>query len=348
MSSRIFPSDFLFFPPVSHLNSSLSDGVVVHTYPSHLTLTFSRLLSPGHGAATLTTPSVAGLDVAVLEQADALSRRIASYATQSVGGARPVARAGAGEPDSGAAAAALGVGADELGASILDAAATGPGFYPEAAASGDDGGDGDDAETARGSARAPPPLPPAADTSPPPPDPPPPASRRDAFACLALRDASSRLRRVGPTPTWGRGLLVAASGVASAGCALTFWGGSPFDAALAGGLGAAVGALGVASSGPWGSGGERGGVARAPGYELMAAFCVSLLCRVAQAGAEARRSPPVCPAAVRLGALQWLLQGAWRPRGSRAALSNIHKVCLCVCLKRVISQDTTCRWRWLS
>lgn len=50
-------------------------------FPTHVQITFSRLLSPGHGAKTLTVQTSPGLDMAALTSADALARRIASYAT---------------------------------------------------------------------------------------------------------------------------------------------------------------------------------------------------------------------------------------------------------------------------
>ena len=59
-------------------------------------------------------------------------------------------------------------------------------------------------------------------------------------------------------------------------------------------------------NGAWGS---RSGMRRVAGYELSAALAVSLLSRFAVAAAAAGATPPVCASAVRLGALQWLLQG---------------------------------------
>lgn len=121
----------------------------------------SRLLSGGHGAKTLTVSTTPGLCVAALYNADALCRRIASYAAtpSAAPGAPPPAAANGACPDESlvvAAAASLAArrappdpgvntantvstspvlrplpprSAADLAAATLDAASSGPGFF---------------------------------------------------------------------------------------------------------------------------------------------------------------------------------------------------------------------------
>jgi uncharacterized membrane protein YjjB (DUF3815 family) len=123
------------------------------------------------------------------------------------------------------------------------------------------------------------------------------ARRRDAFLSLALDDALSSLHAIDAAPPlYSSATLVAAMGTAAAGCALTFFGGSTSDAALAGALGALVGGMGTAAS--------ASGTRALRAYEFLAAAACAFFARLSDAALS-----PVCLQPVLLSALIWLLQG---------------------------------------
>ena len=310
----------------------------VHVFPHHVTFAFSRFLSAeSAGAKTLSVATAPGLDLALLERADALARRLSAFATSSVPEGANVARNGAGDEGAVAAAAssaAAGWAAASraaLARQALDAAALGPGFFrdesgdsdseDDGSGDGDDDGSGDDDDASGTAAPAPAEtdeeaasrplralrlagssaaaLFDAAEAE----GGPEAALRRATFVDAALDAAMPQLREMaGAAAQYGPAAQVGASAVAAAGCALCFWGANAGDAVLAAALGAWVGALGLAFNGSWG---RRSGTRRVAGYELVSAFSVSFLSR-AVAAVFAR---PMCLAAARLGALQWLLQG---------------------------------------
>ena len=143
--------------------------------------------------------------------------------------------------------------------------------------------------------------------------------RRAMFIAAALDETLPQLRALHTAPPlYGPITQSCASAVSAAGCALVFWNASWYDAGLALACGGIVGILGLIFNGAWGN---RAGVRRIAGYELCAAACVSLLTRFADAAAAAGKAPPVCASAVRLGALQWLLQG-WDITAAFIELTN--------------------------
>jgi uncharacterized membrane protein YjjP (DUF1212 family) len=312
----------------------------VHVFPHHVTFTFSRRLSADSaGAKTLSVSTSPGLDVGALEQADALARRLSAFATSSGGGAASAARNGEGDEAAVAAAAAElaagkwgggGAAPGALAAAALDAAASGPGFFRDGGAdSGSDSSSGADSDSdgSEPDLEAAALLRPrssgadededaAADADD---EASPAALRRDAFVSAALDEALRRLRALAAAPPrYAAAPQCVAAGAASAGCALVFWGASWYDGALSSALGAAVAALGLFFYGAWGS---RSGLRRVAGYELAAAFLVSLASRLAAHAAAHGATPPVCVPALRLGALQWLLQG-WDLTAAIIELTN--------------------------
>ena len=322
---------------VSAAARGLGVRVHLHVFPHHCTLTFSRrLTAESLGAKTLTVSTSPSLDVSALAKVDAISRRLSSFATSDVAGAAVVARNGDGDEVAVGMAAEAGSGWERMGArdvarTALDAASTGPGFWRDcddgdndASGSDSDGSDAEDGDVERGEADA------GEESrclvasrpsqrsrsqafdsdgeddvddgnsSPG-------ARRRAAFIAAVLDECLPQLRALHTAPALhGPTSQCVASAVAAAGCALVFWSGSWYDGALAAACGGVVGLLGLLFNGTWGN---RAGVRRIAGYELCAAACVSLLTRFAAAAAASGSTPPVCASAVRLGALQWLLQG---------------------------------------
>jgi uncharacterized membrane protein YjjP (DUF1212 family)/uncharacterized membrane protein YjjB (DUF3815 family) len=314
--------------------------VHVHVFPHHCTLTFSRrLTAESLGAKTLTVSTSPSLDVNALAKVDAVARRLSSYATSDVKGAAIVARNGDGDEAAVLLASDAGsaswerLGPKDVARYALDAASTGPGFWRDCDDDGDGAsssdGDGSDTEAGdveRGSAEAGEESQHLMATSAAPSqrthgrafdidgedaddadDSSPGARRRATFVAAVLDDCLPQLRGLHTAPPlYGPTSQCLASAIAAAGCALVFWSGSWYDGALAAACGGVVGILGLAFNGTWGN---RAGVRRIAGYELCAAACVSLLTRFAAAAAVSGSTPPVCASAVRLGALQWLLQG---------------------------------------
>ena len=124
-------------------------GTQFAVFPSFILVTFSRLLSRGHGGKTLYIPTSPGLNMRKLDDVDALARRVAAYATNTPTPFREKAA-----DDAAAAAAAVaalccgremrrrgaelrqrfcadagGGGAPALGRAILELASSGPGFF---------------------------------------------------------------------------------------------------------------------------------------------------------------------------------------------------------------------------
>ena len=321
---------------VSAAARGLGVRVHVHVFPHHCTLTFSRrLTAESLGAKTLTVSTSPSLDVNALAKVDAVARRLSSYATSDVAGAAVVARNGDGDETAVMLASDAGSAWERLSAKdvarcALDAASTGPGFWRDcdddngAGSSDSDGSDAEDGDVERGSVeageesqrlmRAAPSqrthsrafdsdgedADDADDSSPG-------ARRRATFVAAVLDDCLPQLRGLHTAAAlYGPTSQCVASAIAAAGCALVFWSGSWYDGALAAACGGVVGILGLVFNGTWGN---RAGVRRIAGYELCAAACVALLTRFAAAAAVSGSTPPVCASAVRLGALQWLLQG---------------------------------------
>ena len=124
-------------------------GTQFAVFPSFILVTFSRLLSRGHGGKTLYIPTSPGLNMTKLDAVDALARRVAAYATNTPTPFRE--NAGAEAAAAAAAVAALcsgremrrraaearsrfcgdaaSGGAEALGRAILELASAGPGFF---------------------------------------------------------------------------------------------------------------------------------------------------------------------------------------------------------------------------
>ena len=309
----------------------------VHVFPHHVTFTFSRFLSADSaGAKTLSASTSPGLDIAGLDLADALARRLSSFAITSTSqrGGASVARNGEGEESEVAAAVSLlapkwrGQRPAALAAAVLDAASKGPGFFhdggddSESSSSDEDEDEDEESSHLLSSPRRPRELRPwegeeaeeegGGEERPG-------ARRRDAFENAALDEALATLKTLTRAPPLYSSLSqCAASAIAAAGCALVFWNASWYDGSLAAACGGLVGLLGLLFYGSWGS---RSGLRRVAGYELVSAFMVSFLCRIAMHFAALDWSPGVCAPAVRLGALQWLLQG-WDLTAAIVELTN--------------------------
>lgn len=286
--------------------------LAVHVFPHHVTFTLSSALTADSaGAKTLSVATTPGLDVFGLAAADALARRLSSFAITSEPGAASVARNGE-AVDEAAVAAALAALAPRwraeppaaIAAAALDLAAKGPGFFHDGDESGSESSsEEEDEESTRLLSRRRPRTGEAAEDG----EDGPAACRRAAFVSAALDEVLPALKALEAAPSLYSALSqCVASAVAAAGCALVFWQASWYDGSLAAACGGAVALLGLLFSGSrWGS---RPGLRRVAGYELCAAALVSFLSRVAMHVAATGATPAVCSPAVRLGAMQWLLQ----------------------------------------
>jgi hypothetical protein len=124
-------------------------GTQFAVFPSFILVTFSRLLSRGHGGKTLYIPTSPGLNMTKLDAVDALARRVAAYATntptpfrENVGAEAAAAAAAvaalcsgremrrrAAEARSRFCGDAAAGGAEALEHAILELASAGPGFF---------------------------------------------------------------------------------------------------------------------------------------------------------------------------------------------------------------------------
>ena len=125
-------------------------GTQFAVFPSFILVTFSRLLSRGHGGKTLYIPTSPGLNMTKLDAVDALARRVSAYATNTPN--MPFREKAADEAAAVAAAVAAlccgremrrrgaelrqrfcadadSGGAAALGRAILELASSGPGFF---------------------------------------------------------------------------------------------------------------------------------------------------------------------------------------------------------------------------
>jgi len=312
-------------------------GTQFGVFPSFILVSFSRLLASAAqpGGQTMYIRTNAGFNMDKLEAADALARKISSYATNTPTPYKLKTSSAAGTDDMAAAAASAlsdvprrvaelrGRFADakELAHAILELASGGPGFFmynKHVGAAADEeeerlwGAEGT-LHGPEGSIRSSAPSPPASRAPSGPlvfddiavnPSPLRHISRREAhrrrraaFVAIAVEDTLEALKAIEAAPAlYPQWSQVAAMGVASAGCAPVFFAGGGWEALTAGLLGGMVGFMGTVAS----VRGDR--LLRA--FEFLAAVICSFLARIADG-----LITPICLQTTLLSALIWLVQG---------------------------------------